>query len=164
MRTRIGTSSTGPPVPVRADPKPTIAPICKRTRVPKECAARSAEGAFAKTLTPVAAISVARNTVSTSVGSAALLRAPSTAAGTIPAPSQNTILQSTLLRLAYSTVPTTPVKRKLQMLVAIARWRSRPPTYVRIGGSSTPPMPTQPIRTPTIRAETNSVRTVSVNS
>src|SRR5215210_8663526 len=127
-KTKIGTSSTGPPVPVRADPKPTTTPICNRRRGLKEWAARSAEEPFAKALTPVAVIRVARSTISTSAGSAALLSAPNTAAGTIPASSHNTIPQSTLLRREYAIVPTRPVKRKLHMPVAIATWRSRPPT------------------------------------
>ena len=41
------------------------------------------------------------------------------------------------------------------MLVAVARCKSSPPTYTRAGGSRTPPMPTQPARTPTSKAETS---------
>jgi hypothetical protein len=162
MKTKIGTSNTGPPVPVRAEPKPTITPIITRRDALKECVERSAEGGFVSELTPAATINAARSIVSTLAGSTPLLRAPNTVAGTIPAPSHDTILQSTLRRLAYVAVPAAPVKRKPHMLVAMAKCRSRPPTYVRIGGRSTPPMPMHPTRVPTIKAKTNSMRTDNI--
>src|SRR5690606_27318965 len=58
-------------------------------------------------------------------------------------------------------LPATPVNRKLQLLVPAAMCGSNPSANTRAGGTTTPPMPIDPIRAPATRAMALRASTVS---
>ena len=68
----------------------------------------------------------------------------------MPIVSHHTTPQGMLPLRPYAIVPTMPVNRKLQLLIAVARCRSTPRPKARNGASNTPPTPKVPIMVPVI--------------
>jgi len=144
---RVGTSNTGPPVPVNAEPKPTAAPnVTSRHPVGGRLTIRSRRGH--NCCPPTSMAKVAKVAKTTPLGSKALTRAPTKAAGMQPTDKPNTADHSTVPRRAYTTVPTIPVKRNAHVLVAVAACGSIPVKTTMAGASKTPPTPTAPMSTP----------------
>ena len=125
-KSKLGTSKTGPPVPVRDEPKPTPTPIKISAALFRVCEVWTFFLCFERALKPEKTIKLAKIRVSAVLDKIVFTFAPKRVAGMIPRLIHKTGCQAIDLCLAYMKIPTRPVNKKLKLLVAWAIWSSVP--------------------------------------